>query len=837
VNFHNLSARHLAVVLLCAVSPWARAQLIDEVETRRDGDDAVINVHFVTPVRYTRSVAPRANDLTQVFYELLDSRGVARLLLQSGQRRLAGGDGLPEVVITDEIDGQAAQAKRKLVVRFAGETTFKVRAGRNNRSIEIVLLGQGTAVKPALPTAAMPLAAPGRQFVVLLSSSTDPSMQLAAAVPGALQQHQIVTSRRVVEGRTLYEVSLGYFGSVQEAARAADQLKSRFPQAVVVALAAPAAVPLAPPGEGTGAAPVVGAASGPGSDAAPAASGVPALADYDAQGGHLLARARAAQTAGDSNDAIDKLNQLLNLPPNRASREALELIGQVRLKAGDAVRARSEFESFLKLYPQGPDSERVRAQLAALPAQPKVADKPVGKAAATTTTSGSVGLTYYGGKSQVRTQDFQDSGLGGLPVLLSDNTLSATDQKQLVTSTDLNWRQRDADQDLRFVLRDNYTADLLAGHPNSNRLSALYVDYKSMLRGTSVRLGRQSPLGGGVLGRFDGVSAGYSFAPKWKANLVAGVPTDKINSSSKRRFWGSSIDAEALTQHLSGSLYMVQQSIDSVVDRRAIGSDLRYFNGGLAVTGTLDYDLVMKGLNIATVQGNWQLADTSSWNFLYDKRSQPLLSLGNALFFAGPNGAPPPGSVAELLASYEARGGLAQIRKDVLAVTARSTQAQLGYTTPISKNWQTGANMQLTNVGRIDPVPILLPDGQAATGNQLSLGGQLIGSNLYSARDTHVFNLSYLTAAAFKGYLAMYNNMSALSEQWQLEPSMQIYTQSGSDGLKLKRLKPGLRVTYRMAQQIALESSFDYEISRQSGVTRSENSTRIFYYFGGRYDF
>jgi tetratricopeptide (TPR) repeat protein len=681
-------------------------------------------------------------------------------------------------------------------------------------------------------------------LVVRGPSSTDPGMQLGAAVPAALQQHQIVTSRRVVEGRTLYEVSLGYFGSAQEAARAADQLKARFPQAAVLALASPAAVPVAPltgaePGAAGPASTVAtesAVAAGPQGAAVPA-SGAPAAADYDAQGSHLLARARAALAGGDSNEAIDKLNQLLNLPPNRASREALELIGQVRLKAGDGERARSEFESFLKLYPQGADSERVRAQLAALPALPKVADKSAGKAVATTTVSGSVGVTYFGGKSQVRTQDFQDSGLGGLPVLLNDNTLSSTDQKQLVTSTDLNWRQRDADQDLRFVLRDNYTADLMAGRPNRNRLSALYVDYKSMLRGTSVRLGRQSPLGGGVLGRFDGLSGGYSFAPKWKANLVAGVPTDKINSSTKRRFWGTSIDAEALTQHLSGSLYLVQQSIDSVVDRRAIGSDLRYFNGGLAVTGTLDYDVVMKGLNIATVQGNWQLADTSSWNFLYDKRSQPLLSLGNALFFAGANGAPPPGSVAELLAAYEARGGLAQIRKDVLAMTARSTQAQLGYTTPISKNWQTGANMQLTNVGRIDPVPILLPDGQAATGNQWSLGGQLIGSNLYSLRDTHVFNLSYLTAAAFKGYLAMYNNMSALSELWQLEPSMQFYTQSGSDGVKIRRLKPGLRVTYRMAQQLALESSLDYEISRTNGVNRNENGTRIFYYFGGRYDF
>jgi hypothetical protein len=539
--------------------------------------------------------------------------------------------------------------------------------------------------------------------------------------------------------------------------------------------------------------------------------------------------------------AIETLNKLLNLPPNRASREGLELIGLVRLQTGDNERARSELELFLKLYPAGADSDRVRGRLAALPAV-----VPAGRTAApvpaTTTTSGSVGVTYYGGKSTTRTQEFQDSALGGLPVLVNDASISATDQKQLVTTTDLNWRHRDADQDVRFVVRDNYTADLMAGKPDKNRLSALYVDYKSMLRGTSIRLGRQSPLGGGVLGRFDGVSGSYGFAPKWKVNLVGGVPTDKL-LDSKRRFWGTSIDAEALTAHLSGSLYTMQQTIDSVVERRALGTDLRYFNGGLAMSGSLDYDVLMKALNIASVQGNWQLADTSNWNFLFDRRSQPMLMLGNALFFAPDPTKPAPTSLQQLLDNNN--NDLAAVRDQVRAMTARSTQAQLGYTTPIAKNWQAGGNVQLTNVSAIDPVPIILPNGQPATGNQWSLGGQLIGSNLYSVRDTHVFNLSYLTSPTFKGYLVMYNNLSALSDLWQVEPSLQLYTQEDNIGGKLTRWKPGLRVTYHIATQLALESSVDYEVTRQSGtstnVTGNVNSNvsgnRMFYYFGGRYDF
>ncbi|MBK9574442.1 MAG: hypothetical protein IPO43_17820 [Rhodoferax sp.] len=104
-----------------------------------------------------------------------------------------------------------------------------------------------------------------------------------------------------------------------------------------------------------------------------------------------------------------------------------------------------------------------------------------------------------------------------------------------------------------------------------NRLSALYFDHKSFVNGTSFRVGRQSPTGGGVLYRFDGAQAGYTFAPKWKVNAVMGVPTESL-LDARRHFYGASLDAEALTKEISGSVYVVQQVIDGEVDRRAVGT-------------------------------------------------------------------------------------------------------------------------------------------------------------------------------------------------------------------------------------------------------------------------
>jgi tetratricopeptide (TPR) repeat protein len=806
----------LAACFAC-LAPSVQAQLIDDVEVRREGADAVVRMRFTTPVRYLRSVSTRNGELTQAYYELLDVQGVHAPLVP-GERRVAGGGGLPQLTVTDEALG-ASDTERKLVIRLAPPARMRVRAGRDNRSIEAVLIGLGAQVKPAAPVGKLPVAQAGQRFVVVLHSSPDPSLQLPAPVPAALQDYALGTAQRVVDGVTLYEFNLGPFANRVEAERALELLRKRFPRARLLALQEPPAADAA------------------GMPAAP----VPAPAvDADQAGTALLATARAAEARGDASAAIEALNRLLDLPPNRASREAQELIGLLRMNAGDTARARREFELFLKLYPSGADSRRVAAQLARLPAAPVAAPEAVAEVAPSTTTiNGSAGLYYYGGQSKIRSEEFKDSGLGGLPELVQNPTLTATDQRLAVGSVDLNYRHRSAEQDLRFVFRDTYQANLLPGKGSRNRLSALYVDHRSLRNGTSIRLGRQSPLGGGVLGRFDGALAGYSFAPKWKVNLVGGVPADKLQKT-RRHFYGTSIDADALTDRVGASVYAIEHKLDGVTDRRAIGTDVRYFNGGTFVSGSLDYDVVLRKVNIAALQGTWQQIDAAgnagtTVNYSIDRRAQPMVMLGNALFFQDPK-CSTPGAIPLRLSDLSACS-LDELRDNVRATTAFANQALLGVTTPVSEHWQVGGDLRLANIGEIKPVPDILPNGQPATGNIWGAGGQLIGSNLYSVRDTHVFNLSYQTAPTFKGLLLMYNNLSALDEFWQLEPSMQVYRQTSSNGADLLRWKPGMRVTWRVAQSWVLESALDYEITRISSPTGNENSNRAFYYLGGRYDF
>jgi tetratricopeptide (TPR) repeat protein len=703
----------------------AQAEVLDDVQLRQEGANAILQISFVTPVQYSRSVSARASDVVQAFYTVLPTR--TTIVLENAERRLKEGGQIPSFNVRDESAAKTSvtSINRRLVVTFTKPVKFKVRAGRTNRSIELVLEGLGNSVK---------------------------EVQLANAK------------------------------------------------------AKPAAPEVAPP-----------------------SPEVVANREIEASSKALLATAQSAFDSGQYDAATESLNKLLNLPPNGSSRKAQEMAGLARLNAGDKARAATEFETFLKLYPVGEDSDRVRQLVKSLPRigpAPQLQAK--SEVPTTSTTSGSASTFYYGGNSTNCTEDKQSSILGCQELLNPNAGLSSATQKQLQTSLDLNWRYRDADKDMRFVFRDSSTSDYLK-NSSKERLTAAYFDFRSLTKGASIRVGRQSPQGGGVLYRFDGIQAGYAFAPKWKINGVIGKPTDAL-LDAQRQFYGISVDAEALTKELSGDAYLIEQTIDGQTDRRGIGADLRYFKGGVSASSQFDYDMMIKKVNIASIQGNWQMNDATSFNVLLDRRTTPILTLGNILFFQT-------AVVASRVSDLLGTSTVAQLRDSVSANTAYQNQFRVGGTRVLTTNWQVGADFGVSNVDEIRPNQENT-SGTAATGNLWSTSAQLIGSNLYSLRDTHVFNVSFLGSPNDHGTLLSYNNLTSLGEKWQLEPSLKYYTSSRNDGSSNDRWTLGMRGTFRVRSQVALESEVTYEIAdtiSSTGVTGNSKNTN--YYLGARVDF
>ena len=883
----------ISLVLLCSA---ARAQIVDDVDWHRDGKDAVLRISFTVPIQFRRTVVASANNLAQVFYDIRPTNVLPQFV--PGERGLPASEGLPAITIIDE--SVFGVVGRKLVIRFDPPVSFRVGAGPGNNRIDVVIPGAGAAVDARGPVP--PPRSANDRFMITLQSSTDPSVQMDAPVPGALQNYQMFTSRRVINGKRTYEINLGYFETREEADRAQRILAPRFRQAVVVelapqvpqqaaaavggaslpVLAAPSSAPappalVSPPAAVPGPVPTVvlvaalqpAAAPPPPDTAAPpprppvspvaadqpsapvppapetAATPVP-LAEVEARGRALAAQGRAAMEKNDFDQAVTIYNQLLNLPPNSASQEAQEMIGIARARQGDTARARAEFDLYLKLYPMGDGAERVRRELAQLPAATAVASakgEPATPRPAITTVTGSASQYYYGGSSLITTLT-EGTPIGGVPQPPESTKISNVDQSQLASSIDMNYRRRDADSDIRFVVRDIYVYNFLdtptVNQRPPNRLYALYGEYRSLLpSGFWGRAGRQPATTAGVPGRFDGVRVGYRFNPNFGISVVGGVPSDDLYETNQN-FYGLSLDVDNIADRFGASLYGIHSTVDGEIDRQAIGTELRYFDPTTSVYSVFDYDTFYHAMNIESVQGTFQtLGNSLTFSLLADKRTAPMLATSNVLFAV-----PPPLSRTEpfrTLTDVLSVLSLDEVHRLVKATTTYIKQGLFGVNWQMSPQVQLGVDARYFNVG---PLPAYkdIP-AQPGSGNVYSYGLQGIFSNLYSERDAHVFSFAYLDGPTYKGKVAGYNNLSLVWGGLQFEPWLRYYRQDDVGGAKISRWSPGMRLSWQLGPHWSIESNFSAELTDSTsapladGSTLSDTSHSYFYYVGYRYDF
>jgi hypothetical protein len=543
-----------------------------------------------------------------------------------------------------------------------------------------------------------------------------------------------------------------------------------------------------------------------------------AVPEIEKRAAELMVAAQAALDAGRPETAVERLNELLLLPPNRQSQQAQELVGVARERTGEIAKARAEYELYLRLYPKGEGAARVRARLAALP--PPDAKPARAPRAPLRSLTGTLSQYYYRGDTKIES-------VFNTPTTPDRSSFSLTDQSALVTNIDLTARNRTAGSDNRLVLRDTYSKSFLE-HPESyNRLNAAYYDYRGLDNTVSARLGRQSGFTGGLPNRFDGALAGVGIAQNWRASAAIGLPVEYPEIEAKRQFWTASLEFDNLAGAWSGNFFITNQTVDGIRDRQAVGNETRYLSDGLSVFTLLDYDMSFEEWNITMLQGTWQSEKRVIVNFMYDRRRAPLLATTNAILGQGTT------SIATLLETMTEE----QLRQQALDVTAIVTQAQLGFTVPLGAKWQAGADARLTNVGAL---PAIIVNGieipaQPATGNIYTYDFQLIGTNLYSARDTSVLALTLLDGPAQTGHQVSYSNLSMLG-RWTLEPSLRYYAQDDIAGISLTRWTPGLRLSYRIRETLALEGEASWERTRTVGPASQEDTSRQFFFVGYRWD-
>lgn len=546
--------------------------------------------------------------------------------------------------------------------------------------------------------------------------------------------------------------------------------------------------------------------------------------------------ARAASRKGNHAAAIPLLTKVLKFPENEHSAEAQELLAVARHKSGQLEAARSEYDDYLRRYPAGEGNDRVRQRLAGLltatgEAAPKLRESKgqqggiAGLGGTAWSVSGSASQFY------IRNDSFRVIRDPSLPPDLTlDPDAHRVHQNSVLSSFDViaAWSNPQMKSKIRFSGTEEHSF-------NSDRdrdlvgVSALYGETTIRSLDLTTRLGRQTRSAGGVQGRFDGGLVSWQGTPWARINVVAGSPVLSRKDEpfkDEKLFYGASLDFGPFFGGFETSIFAIEQRDRSVLDRQAIGTELRYLDPTKSAFATIDYDVHFNQLNAAIFSGSWTLPDKSTFNAAVDYRRSPYLSAWTAL-----QGQP-------FLTLYDMLKIKTKDEIDQLAIdrTATYKSATLGFSRPLTPHLQFSADVTATNVegtitsGGVDAMP--------GTGNEYYYSAQLMATDVFRTGDMYVAGLRFADRVDSNLYVLDLNTRFPLTPDLRISPRLRLgYTTGDTNDLREISVLPSVLLNYYWTKDFSLELELGTKWTQRELAGATERETELFVTAGFRYDF
>jgi hypothetical protein len=530
----------------------------------------------------------------------------------------------------------------------------------------------------------------------------------------------------------------------------------------------------------------------------------------------VLKQAKTAFRKKDYATAIPLLTKLLAQPefPERA--EAQELIGLARERSRQIAHAKAEYEEYLRRYPNGPAADRVQQRLHALAMAARKEVRGLSGAGESESP-----WRIYGGFSQLYRRD--DSELENSVV-----TSNATTQNTLLNDFALVARRRGERFDFTSRVSAGYGLNFLDNDVgDKTRVSTAFVELSDRQWGWRSRLGRQSVTGTGVFGTFDGAYADYQWRPRWRFSLSGGSPVDSTRSSynTDRRFAALAVNYGPFANGWDFSGYGVVQEFVGEVDRRALGTEIHYFQPGRTVVALVDYDLYYQELNNVLFLGTFDLPARWILNVNADRRRTPNLSVRNALI------GQPTSSFDELLAQFT-REEINQLARD------RTSIAELysvSMSRPAGERWQWTLDASSIAIGGTDESGGVEAIPEAP--REMAYSALAIGNSVFTSGDLEALALRYQTGGAVE------TTSLGISTRWPIWGGLRITPRLRIDrrvfvidSSKQMLYAPSLRLDYQL-KHILLELEAGSEISDRDVGESFEKAKRNYFSLGYRYNF
>ena len=565
-----------------------------------------------------------------------------------------------------------------------------------------------------------------------------------------------------------------------------------------------------------------------------------------------LAEGKAQMAGKDYARATAFFTKAITIGNGKTKQEAQELLGLARERAEQLPHAQAEYETYLKLYPKGEGAARVRARLEGVraamdqaanqqfaarkgkqdlteggKAAPKASQvvealtDQSGKSNADVSTDAQVvgGLHNTGQglalKGQEQAKDpnawtWEHSGSLSQYYYRNDNYRSTdavshnfgmhqVNQNEIISSADgfLRGHNQDYEMELRASLFNEKGFGKQSDLKNTS-IGSLYADLKSKGTGLSARLGRQSKSTGGVFGRFDGAMLGWQINKATKISAYSGSPVYSRKAkpfADKRMFYGASVDYTFPGDQWAGALYAIAQDIGTIIDRRALGMELRYTNKELSLYSAGDYDVFFKELNNAYLSGNWHVRDGTNVYGNIDFRRVPFLLTENALM----------GESVDDLETLVALWGDENVYQFAVDRTATAKTAGGGISQELNKDWQISFD---ATVARYSGTPDSgTVTGLPSPGIEYYLSSSLNGSNIFRDADSITMGLRYSGSKTSNFYMADAYYRFPVTENWRLSPRIRFTLRdSKTSDQKVYQVAPSIASRYRLNKMWSFES-------------------------------
>jgi hypothetical protein len=496
-----------------------------------------------------------------------------------------------------------------------------------------------------------------------------------------------------------------------------------------------------------------------------------------------MEKASEAMLAGELATAIAIYERVLAAPETEHTPVALELLGLARERSDQREAARAAYADYLRRYPQGEGAERIGQRLAALEsataAMPARLREPKAEA-------GAAEWDVHGTVEQFYRRD--DS--------VDDDEGAVFEDSALFNDASVTARRRSAISEIRARFEGGYVQDFEDGSESEIDVDELYVDGRDRGQRFVAAMGRQVRSGGGIFGRYDGGLVGYRVLDWLAVNAVGGLASDYTTDddvNDDRYLYGLSLDVGPFFGALSGSVYGIEQRVDGIVDRRAVGGEIRYAERRLSAFGLLDYDIYFHELNIASLLGTWTFASGASLTAGYDERLIALLTTSNALQGQTDD------SIADMRDTYS-DGEIRDLARDR---TARSRSATLGGALPLSDFWQLTTDLTWLRLrgtaasGGVEATP--------GSGDEIYWTGQVIGNDLLTTGDISALALRCSDTSEWESVGTSLTTRLPIGTRWRVSPRFLFDYRMLDDGGDQVVVRPATRLEWTWRQSLDLE--------------------------------